>query len=233
MKTIKATFCLIFLFSSILINAQSTEKRDVGNFKSIAVQSGIDLHITQSDDQSVEIRAKSDVIEDVMTSIEGNTLKIYLDKKNRKWNGWKNTGPIDAYVSVAYLNRLTASGGSDVDCAGKWKSDDLEIKASGGSDIEMSVDVDHLQVECSGGSDMDINGNADNLDLTSSGGSDFNGRQLVVKEANIQSSGGSDVYIHVTDKLVARASGASDIHYSGNPEIRDIDTSSSSDVKKY
>ena len=233
MKIIKLTLNLVFLFSMTFLSAQTTEQRAVDNFKSISVQSGIDLHITQEDGQSVEIKAKSDIINHVITSVEGNTLKIYLDKKNWKWNNWKNNGPIDAYVSVAYLDRLTASGGSDVDSKGIWKSEDFELIASGGSDISMSVDVKFLEIECSGGSDIDLDGSTHKLELISSGGSDFNGRKLIAKEANIKSSGGSDAHIHVTDKLVARASGASDIHYSGDPKIRDIDSSSSSDVEKY
>ena len=233
MKIIKSTFSLVFLFSIITLHAQSNETREVGNFNSISVQSGIDLYLTQEDNKSVEIKANDDIIDRIQTKVEGNTLKIYIDKKNRKWNNWNNNGQMVAYVSVSYLNRLTASGGSDVESQGVWKSEDLKIIASGGSDIEMSVEVDFLEITCSGGSDIDLDGSTQKLDLTSSGGSDFNGRKLIAKDANIRSSGGSDAYVHVTDKLVARASGASDIHHSGDPQIRDIDTSSSSDVEKY
>lgn len=230
MKIIKSILSLVFLFSIITLHAQSTETREVGNFNSISVQSGIDLYLTQDDNKSVEIKANDDIIDRILTKVEGNTLKIYIDKKNWKRN---NNGQMVAYVSVSYLNRLTASGGSDVESQGVWKSEDLKIIASGGSDIEMSVEVDFLEITCSGGSDIDLNGSTQKMDLTSSGGSDFNGRKLIAKDANIRSSGGSDAYVHVIDKLVARASGASDIHYSGDPQIRDIDTSSSSDVEKH
>ena len=233
MKLFKYSFSLVLLFSTLTLVGQSTETRAVDNFKSISIQSGIDLHLTQSSNPSVEIKAKSDMMDKIITKVEGGRLKIYIDKQNWKWNKWNSTGPMDAYVSVANLESLTASGGSDVESRGTWKSDDFEIEASGGSDIEMTLDVDILEVTCSGGSDIDLDGSVDKLELTSSGGSDFNGRKLIAKDVNIRSSGGSDVYIHVSDKLVARASGASDIHYSGNPQIRDIDTSSSSDVKKY
>ena len=159
-------------------------------------------------------------------------LKIYVEKKSNKWS-WNNNGSMKAYVSVAYLEKIAASGGSDIESEGTWESDDFHIQASGGSDIDMKIDTDELVVQCSGGSDINMDGRASKVSIMSSGGSDFNGRKLMTKEADIKSSGGSDVYIHVSEKLTARASGASDIHYSGDPKIRDIDASSSSDVERY
>jgi len=232
MKTFQHLLLLAFLtLSSNSLLAQKSEMRKVGDFKYISIQSGIDLELTQSSKQSVEVTANSDIIGRILTEVEGYTLKIYIDKNWK--SSWKNSGPMIVAVSTAHIERLMASGGSDVESTGVWKTDEFRIQSSGGSDIELELDVDELEVLCSGGSDVDIRGTADRLDIQSSGGSDFNGRKLKTKKAHIQSSGGSDVYVHVTERLVARASGSSDIYYSGDPEYRDIDTSSSSDVRKY
>jgi len=206
--------------------------REVGDFKYISIQSGIDLELTQSNKQSVEVTANSDVIDRILTEVDGYTLKIYIEK-GKKYRPWNNNGPMTVAVSTDHLERLMASGGSDVEGSGIWKTDDFRIQSSGGSDIELEIDVDELDVQCSGGSDVKIKGTAERIDIQSSGGSDFNGRKLEAEEVHVQSSGGSDVYVHVTKKLIARASGSSDIYYSGDPEYRDIDTSSSSDVRKY
>jgi len=232
MQAIKLTF--IFLFSSLVsvsLLAQKSESREVGDFKYVSIQSGIDLELTQSQNQSLEVIANRDVIDRIQTEVEGNTLKIYI-KTNWKKNTWNN-GPMTVKLSTDHIERIMASGGSDVESTGVWKTDEFRIQSSGGSDIELELDVDELEVQCSGGSDVDVEGTADRLEIQSSGGSDFNGRKLKTKEARIQSSGGSDVYVHVSEKLVARASGSSDIYYSGDPKYRDIDTSSSSDVRKY
>lgn len=231
MQAIQSIFFLVFtFFVSITLGAQ-TQNRDVSDFKYISVQSGIDLEITQSNNQSVTVIANKDVIDRILTEVEGNKLKIYIENSWKQ--KWRNNGPMTVKVSTDHLERLTASGGSDVESIGVWKSDNFRIQSSGGSDIELEIDVDELEVQCSGGSDIDIAGRADDLEIESSGGSDFNGRKLKTKKANVRSSGGSDVYVHVTEKLVARASGASDIYYSGDPKYRDVDTSSSSDVRKY
>jgi len=233
MKTFQHLLLLAFLtLSSNSLHAQKSEMRKVGDFKYISIQSGIDLELTQSSKQSVEVTANSDIIGRILTEVEGYTLKIYIEK-GKKYRPWNNNGPMIVAISTDHIERLMASGGSDVESTGVWKTDEFRIQSSGGSDIELELDVDELEVLCSGGSDVDIRGTADRLDIQSSGGSDFNGRKLKTKKAHIQSSGGSDVYVHVTERLVARASGSSDIYYSGDPEYRDIDTSSSSDVRKY
>lgn len=232
MKTAIQTFSLaLFLFLSFNLSAQERQNRDLRKFDAISVGGGIDLNLTQSESQSVVIAANEDIIDRILTEVQGSTLKIYI-KDSYKYNYGKN-GPMVADVSLPYLKKLMASGGSDVQSMGEWKSDDFRIQASGGSDITLKLIAESLEVQCSGGSDLDINGKVDDLEIQSSGGSDFNGKQLIAKEARIQSSGGSDVYIHVTDKLVVRASGSSDVYYKGDPAIRDIDSSSSADVRKY
>jgi len=216
MKTFNCSFTFILIFLAISLNGQDSQTRDVGNFSSISVQSGIDLHLTQDKAQSVKIVANDNVIDRIITKVEGRTLKIYLQKNYVKGRIWEKTTPMHVYVSIDELDRIYASGGSDVESTGVWKSDELHIIGSGGSDIELEIEVDNLEVECSGGSDVDIDGLAANLELNCSGGSDFNGRQLKTKKSIVRSSGGADAYIYVTDELRVRASGASDVRYSGD-----------------
>ena len=69
MKTYQLTLVFLLFLTSFTIQAQSTQTRDVGNFKSISVQSGIDLYLSQEDNQSVEIVAKSDIIDRIITKV--------------------------------------------------------------------------------------------------------------------------------------------------------------------
>ncbi|MBT8219128.1 MAG: DUF2807 domain-containing protein [Bacteroidia bacterium] len=200
------------------------------SFKSIEVQSGIDLYLTKSSTQSVEIKAKSDIIDKVITEVEGSTLKIYFERGSR-WN-WNNN-KMSAYVSTDQIEKLSASGGSDVEAEGRFVGDEMYINGSGGSDIEMTLSCDKLVVSVSGGSDIEVEGDAKTLKIEASGGSDFKGRAFEAKIVQANVSGGSDAYFNVSEELIARASGGSDIHYRGDPKRKDIDSSSSSDVKKY
>jgi hypothetical protein len=77
-----------------------------------------------------------------------------------------------------------------------------------------------------------ISGVANKLEARTSSGSDLRGSELRVRDAELVSSGGSDISIHVDNTLEAKASGGSDIKYSGDPTIINLETSSSSDIVK-
>src|SRR5687767_15219302 len=62
------------------------------------------------------------------------SLKIYLEQG---WN-WR-TRKLKAYVAVKSLNKLRASGGSDIIIHGELKSDKLNLGLSGGSDFTGQV----------------------------------------------------------------------------------------------
>ena len=228
---------LLFAFFIIDASAQKTitdanaEKRSVSGFHAIEVGGGIDLYLSQ-ENEAVAVSASSTEYRDkIMTEVENGVLKI--------WYEWKNSGlridwgnrKLKAYVSFKDIDRLQASGGSDVRVDGEMKIPKLEIKISGGSDFSGKVNLDALIVEASGGSDLAISGNTGRLTIDVSGGSDFKGYELATDICNVEASGGSDVFITVNKELSASASGGSDVYYKGSGLIRDIKTSGSS-IKK-
>lgn len=228
----KLSLVLGFLLITLsMIHGQHSETRSVRAFKTIQVSSGIDLYLSQENNQSVKVESKKDQLDNVITEVKGDALIIKLDKKGGSWS-WNNSN-VRVYVRTATLEALSASGGSDVYGQTAWKLDDFKIQASGGSDMDLEITASDISIQSSGGSDIELSGAADILKIQSSGGSDINAKKLIVKSADIRSSGASDVSIHVTDKLVVEASGASDVTYKGNPKIKDISSTSSSDVYGY
>ena len=55
-----------------------------------------------------------------------------------------------AYVSFKNLDRLGASGGSDIQVEGSVKVNSLKLDISGGSDFAGKIDVNDLHVDASG-----------------------------------------------------------------------------------
>jgi len=169
-------------------------------------------------------------MEKIKTIVENGVLKIWFEWKSNLRMDWGNR-KLKAYVSFKNLDRLHASGGSDVNVDGTLKISNLDLKVSGGSDFSGNVDLVDLVVGASGGSDVKISGKADRLTVDASGGSDFSGYSLSVDICNVEASGGSDIYITVNKELSAKASGGSDVYYKGSGLIRDIKTNGSS-IKK-
>lgn len=207
--------------------ADVTETRDLSGFEAVAVGGGIGLVLRQGDRFVVEVRADDDASE-IVTEVSGGKLQIR--RKQSFGFNWGDAGSVN--VTLPKLVALTASGGSEVETVGALTGDALEIVASGGSDVVIDVAVDTLDASASGGADVTLSGTARAARLTSTGGSDLNAGRFTANEANVNSSGGSDIVVAVRDKISGNASGGSDIAYSGQPSSVDIDTSGGSDVRR-
>jgi hypothetical protein len=175
------------------------------------------------------VEVSSDDVDDILTEVQGGTLSI---RRKRSWGffDWGDHG--SAVVTLPKLVALTASGGSDVRAEGTFSGDALEIVASGGSDMALDVAVATLEVVTSGGSDLRLSGTARSAHVQSSGGSDLDASRLTVDDADVQSSGGSDLSIMVRERIVGNASGGSDIRYSGEPRVVNVNSSGGGDVSR-
>lgn len=230
-------FSLFILFGfTMIVSGQKTfndanaEKRNVSGFHAIEVSGGIDLFLSQGEEAVAVSASKTEDRSKIMTEVQNGVLKIWFEWKSNIKIDWGNR-KLKAYVSAKTLDALKASGGSDIDIDGTFKTKKLEIKISGGSDFDGSIESDELTVKASGGSDVSISGKSSNLSIDVSGGSDFKGYDLASDICNVEASGGSDVHITVNKELSAHASGGSDVYYKGSGLIRDLKTSGSS-IKK-
>ncbi|MFY0689746.1 MAG: DUF2807 domain-containing protein [Cyclobacteriaceae bacterium] len=215
------TACLI----TGIVFAQGSERRNHNGFTGVSVGGGIDLILSQSNDFSVEVETNGD-LEDIETTVSQGVLKIR--QKSNSWLDFDNETRV--YVSLPELEYISSSGGTDVSNKGTLRGEYLEIKSSGGSDLELELVYETVRINCSGGSDVELTGESAELDLSTSGGSDFDGFDFEVADATINTSGGSDANVLVKNRISARASGASDITYRGNPKYVDVNSSGGSDI---
>jgi hypothetical protein len=231
---------LVFLLGTLLFlngRAQQTivhdanaELRPVKGYHGIEVSNAIDLYLTQGDQETVAVSARDIRWRDrIRTEVVNGILKIWLDAK-----GWRmGNNKLKAYVSFTTLDRITASGASDVFVDGVIAGDKLSLSLSGASDFKGAVKVNELQIEQSGASDTHITGIVSGLaSIRSSGASDVKGYDLVTQDCNVHASGASDIQITVNKQLTADASGASSIYYKGEAVVRETHSSGASNVTR-
>jgi hypothetical protein len=216
---LSTAFFLATGFAQKTIHDANAEARNVPGFHAIEVSGGINLYLSTGD-EAVAISANDKEVRDrIKTEVKDGVLKIYYDwKKGMKLNFKGNT--LKAYVSFKTLDRLSASGGSDVKMEGTIKSDNLRINVSGGADLSARVDVGSLTLDQSGGADVDLAGRVTDLKIEARGGSDFSGYNLVSDNCIIHASGGSDVTITVNKEFYAEASGAADVNWKGKATVK-------------
>ena len=206
--------------------AADGELRDLTGFNAVSVGGGIDLEVRQGPVFRVEVTAPDGESANVVTEVRNSTLFIGTE------NGFfRFRSGYSVAVTLPELVSLSVGGGTDADLLGPFTGDSLEVKASGGSDVNVDVSVETLATSASGGSDLRMAGTAGRLRVSASGGSDVDAAGLDARAAEVSASGGSDVRIQVSDSLVAQASGGSDIVYAGDPATKTVNSSGGSDVK--
>lgn len=231
MKTIKLVFPLFFilLLSNVIdSHAQNREERQVnGFFDEISASGGIDVIVKQGDDVEIIVEADKDDMEEVVTRLKGNELRVYFDSSVFSW--FQNRSA-KVYVTTKTIKKLSASGGADIVSVGEIRSDRLEVLSSGGADAEVSVKANHLILNSSGGADVVAEGEADFLEAHASGGADIKARKLIAKRVVATSSGGADVEVYVEEEIEASASGGADVDYYGPGRAKKTNESGGGDV---
>jgi len=199
----------------IIIAAQNTEDRHLSGFSSVEVAGSFDVFITQGSTESVKVTAPSDVMDRIITEVEGGILKIHT-KKGSNWNDMFGHKKIAVYVSAKILNGIALAGSGDVKFDQGVHANSFKLKLSGSGDLSGKLDVKTLETSLSGSGDIKISGRADDSSVSIVGSGDFSGKDLVTNSTSIRVAGSGDAKVNVNQKLDASVVGSGDIYYTGS-----------------
>lgn len=203
----------------------TTETRAVNeDFKSIEVSYGIKVNVEQSDTKSITVEADDNLQEHIITKIENGVLKIESDKN------YNSTETPVVNVKMAVINGLSASSGSEITSSNTLITENINVKSSSGSQINIDVEADAISLESTSGSSIEANGKALKLETSSSSGSEINAENLMANEVVSQTSSGSSTSVYPIVKLDAKASSGGSISYHKIPKTISKEESSGGSV---
>ena len=100
---------MLCAYSQKNIKDANAVKRTVGAFHSIKTADGIDLYLTQGNEEGVAVSAsKEEYRNRIVTKVENGVLHLYYEK-NGVDRFWSNNRKLKAYISFRQLNELQAS----------------------------------------------------------------------------------------------------------------------------
>jgi len=205
--------------------SKQTEFKD---FNRIEVSSAFQVEITRGDSFKTEFKLDDNLMQYLKVNQVGSTLKIGM-KSGQRFNCGK--GCMQAFISMPELRGLELSGATEATISG-FNSGEVELELSGASSLRGDFQAEKADMDLSGASRVKLTGSAKNLELDASGASDAELEELVVKIANVDLSGASDVTVNVSESLSVDASGASTLTYLGNATMKSMDTSGASSIRK-
>ena len=127
---------------------------EIKDFDGLRVSIPANIVIRESDTYLVKIDATEKEFENlVVEKTSGDILRIYSERDRWRWNEWKNENKTSIVIEMPNINILQASAASNTDI--EFSSiEDLTIRLSGASDLDLNSDVSNLIANVSGASTL-------------------------------------------------------------------------------
>ncbi|MEC3908269.1 head GIN domain-containing protein [Tamlana sp. 2201CG12-4] len=203
------------------------EERSINQpFSTIKATEGLDVYLTQSNDESITVEADENLHELILTEVQDGVLKIHT-KENI---GHASSKKI--MVNFKDISSIISTSGSDVYSTNTITADHLDLKSTSGSDMRLAVNTTSLNCKSTSGSDLRLSGETSKLIAQATSGSDIKAADLMAESSQVKASSGADITVNTSKELTASASSGGDIKYYGNPEKVEKNDSPSGSIKQ-
>lgn len=218
---------LLVLIASLNGIAQQSEIRQVGTFRGVKAAEDVDVYLKKGDKESVKVEVSGVDLSDVITEVNGSTLKVHMRDGN--YRGKKS---VKAYVTYAQLEKISASSAANVFSDEPIKSARMEINVSSAGSVEVKLDAESVTISASSAGQSVLEGKTKSLEIEASSAGDIDAYNLECENVNASTSSAGSAKVTVTKELEAHASSGGSIRYRGNPVKTNTDSSSGGSVKK-
>ncbi|GAB1402878.1 hypothetical protein MASR1M74_00560 [Lentimicrobium sp.] len=218
----------LFLLAAIAPAFAIKEERKVAHFTELEVSSAFKVFLTQGSEEKLLIDASEVDLKEVITEVKDNKLIIRLTPTNFS----RQIGNISVFLTFTTLTDIDVSGAVELKGSNEMRFNELEIEGSGASIINLNISAKKLECELSGASSATLIGQTDYFNIDISGASKLNAMEVLAKTCKLKVSGASSAKVNVKDTLRIDGSGASEVLYSGNPNVVETELSGASKVKK-
>lgn len=231
MKTIlKLPLLALLLIVVSPLTAQSTTK-DFNEFSGVIASGNIEMTLIADNENYAKIRGDEDDIEKLKIEMKGSNLKFALRNKGL-FNWFGNIGKV--HIELHYsetLSYINTSASADIRTLETMISDELKLNSSSGSSIELDLDCNKLKANLSSGAEIILEGEIGVQDIIVSSGANYKSSEAASAEVYANASSGGDIKVWVEDKIEGHASSGASIRYKGEPNIRDLSSSSGGGIK--
>lgn len=193
------------------------ETRSVSPFDAIDLQGSMQVLISPTNTQVVEVEAESNLLPYLKTTVENGRLTIRFDHGSRVMA----TRPVKVHVSAKDLGKLALSGSGVIRSEDTlFQEEALQLDLTGSGNMYLVVHTPEITSRITGSGDLHIKGLTRQLRVTLTGSGSFQGDQLKSEEANTRITGSGSARVFASRKLDATILGSGNVHYGGDPEVQ-------------
>ena len=204
------------------------EQRAVSSFDKIIVDGTFTVYLSQGDTESVEVEIDDNLQQYVEVRNEGR--RLVLDIKDHV--NFVKTTQNNVYITLKNIELFDVSGVCKVKTTGSLDCDQLAFKVSGVANGECELYCNKLNINLSGVVNLELRGETTELNINQSGVGKFNAMNLIAEKATVVNSGVGSVSVYATQELSLTNSGVGSITYSGDAEIKKLNSSGVGKITK-
>lgn len=198
----------------------TTSTLQLDDYHSIVLTGAAEIHISNADQVSTILRTNlGQLVEDkINIKAEVRDSVLYIDVPG----SMPREAIADFTISAPELRKITVYGASKIETIDEQilQQPNLTLDLNGAAEAELHLAVKELHIEAKGASKLELEGQVDAARISLAGAGKVDAEDLIVQTMHINCAGASHAEIHVVRELWAQAAGASRIHYSGNPTIK-------------
>lgn len=153
------------------------------------------LEIVQGDDEGLTVMAQSNILPNIVSAIDGDTMRIYFDGNIHPTYG------LQMRLTVRELHSIVAGGAGNISVS-RLSGDSLSVKISGGNSVTVA-------------------GKVYEQDVTLSASGSYDGSALESQRATVTIDGFASAVVRVDEQLRANISGNGSVEYFGQPRVID------------
>lgn len=234
MKTRTLTLILLLvIFGTQSLIAQKTENRKLSAFTEISLKIGANVHLSQGNDQTVEVKGKESTLQKLITEVRDRKLIIRYPTESffsAKWN----PGAVDVFITIPQIDGLDVVGSGSIIAEDKIETRILDLKVSGSGDIRignLKAEKVSSLLSGSGGLFLTAKEPASEFKALLSGSGNVKAAGFVANDVNVKIGGSGSCWVTAAKSLVVRILGSGSVFYRGNPAV-DSSILGSGQIKK-
>jgi hypothetical protein len=224
----------------------NTKDYNFTDFNSIEIGYAFEMEVARADTYSVTINANERDFEHIKVSQTGDKLEIGADRLFFRLGRAPRV-----IITMPELRELSMSGASEGRVMGFKSPVDFDLSLSGASELDMDMETGafdceisgpsevrgtltaaNSHIELSGASQIELMGSGGNVRIELSGACQADLEDFAVNDANIRFTGASSGSLEINGRLDVSLTGASELRYSGNPILGDLEITGGSSLER-
>lgn len=194
-------------------------------FHGIVVQGSVNVQLTVSPTQFVEVEAQPNIAELIVTEVKDG---IWVIKTSKCYSTDK---AFTVHIAVPTIDVVSIQGSGDVVGIGEFATNELKVDVQGSGDLRMAAAATTIRAGVQGSGDITLSGSCTMLYAAVQGSGDIKAGELKTTGAKAKVEGSGDITVQASGTLDANVQGSGDVKYRGKPAHIDSKVQGSGDVK--